>query len=90
MEKSLLDTKSDDQVASVDSDQQPDTLATTVTNVDWSRSSPSKKMSESSVTSCELQDMACVLDRSAGAGDKSLQEVNIKFVQYVSITLSLF
>lgn len=43
-------------------------------NTDWSRSSPSKKTS--AVTSGELHDMAAVLDRSAGAGDKSLQEVS--------------
>ena len=42
-------------------------------STDWSRSSPSKRMSESSVTSGELHDMANVLDRS-GQGDKSLQE----------------
>ena len=56
-------------------------------STDWSRSSPSKRMSESSVTSGELHDMANVLDRSAGQGDKSLQEevnnlnkINIFFI----------
>ena len=49
---------------------------------DWSRSSPSKKTadSEDRVTSEELanisSDMADVLDRSAGAGEKTLQEVS--------------
>ena len=48
---------------------------------DWSRSSPSKRTGESEdrVTSEELanisSDMADVLDRSAGAGEKTLQEV---------------
>ena len=48
---------------------------------DWSRSSPSKKNSDSLVSSEELanisSDMADVLDRSAGAGEKTLQEVTI-------------
>ena len=48
---------------------------------DWSRSSPSKKNSESLVSSEELanisSDMADVLDRSAGAGEKTLQEVKL-------------
>ena len=55
-------------------------------STDWSRSSPSKRMSESSVTSGELHDMANVLDRS-GQGDKSLQE-EVSFV-FVSNYYSL-
>ena len=42
----------------------------------WSRSSPSKKIGDGpELSSDALHDMASVLDRSAGAGDKSLQEV---------------
>ena len=45
-------------------------------SADWSRSSPSKKVGDGpELSSDALHDMAAVLDRSAGAGDKSLQEV---------------
>ena len=45
-------------------------------SADWSRSSPSKKVGDGpELSSDALHDMAAVLDRSAGAGDQSLQEV---------------
>ena len=64
--------KKDDQISegSDKKEESPEKVNTT----DWSRSSPSKKTS--AVTTGELHDMAAVLDRSAGAGDKSLQEVH--------------
>ena len=51
-------------------------------SADWSRSSPSKKVGDGpELSSDALHDMAAVLDRSAGAGDQSLQEVGIKMTK---------
>ena len=66
VEKSSLDKAEEDTGSSA-------SVSAPGPSTDWSRSSPSKRMSESSVTSGELHDMANVLDRS-GQGDKSLQE----------------
>ena len=74
VEKSSLDKAEDETGSSSDTVSAPGPGPST----DWSRSSPSKRMSESSVTSGELHDMANVLDRS-GQGDKSLQE-EVSFV----------
>ena len=60
-------------------------------SADWSRSSPSKKVGDGpELSSDALHDMAAVLDRSAGAGDQSLQEVRNSTNKVTIYTISIY